>query len=134
MDENLERLASELRRERCPKRVLDEVSRRIAKEARPQPRLKIAAVVAGAAVLCAILLWMRPVGPDTHGQPRAGAPPSADSARAAQEAKLALGCIGTVLRDAGARSEEAILKGAVPPLRNSLQTVKNKLENQYKTL
>jgi hypothetical protein len=52
-----------------------------------------------------------------------------DSARAAQQAETALGCLGAALRDAGARSEEVILKAAVPPLRNSLQTAKNKIVN-----
>jgi hypothetical protein len=40
-----------------------------------------------------------------------------------------LGCIGAALRDAGARSEEIILRTTVPPLRNSLQTAQNKLMN-----
>jgi hypothetical protein len=52
-----------------------------------------------------------------------------DSARAAQQAGVALGCIGAALRDAGTRSEEIILRTTVPPLRNSLQTAQNKLMN-----
>jgi hypothetical protein len=81
--------------------------------------------VAAAVVLGGLALWRLPADRLTHPKPNAGSPVELDSARAAQQAQVALGCLGAALRDAGARSEEIILKSAVPPLRNSLQTAKN---------
>jgi len=45
----------------------------------------------------------------------------------AREAETALGLIGTVLLDAGAHSETVISDRAVRPLRNALQTAKNRI-------
>jgi hypothetical protein len=129
MDENLKRLVEELRHETCPQRVLDEVARRLPRKPPSRLGFKVAVAVVAAIVLSAFALWYLPEGRNTDGKPNAGSPVAMDSARAAQQAKMALGCLGAVLRDAGARSEEVILKKAVPPLRNSLQTAKNKIVN-----
>jgi hypothetical protein len=129
MDENLKRLVEELRIETCPQRVLDQVARRLARNARPRLRFEVAVTVVAAVVFSAFALWRWPAGRHSHGKPDAGSPVTMDSARAAQQAETALGCLGAALRDAGARSEEVILKAAVPPLRNSLQTAKNKIVN-----
>jgi hypothetical protein len=126
MDENLKRLARELRNETCPQRVLDEVARRIPRRAPSPLRLKIAvAAIAAAVALAALSRW--PADRNTRPQLNSGTPVAVDSAQAARQAKLALECIGAVLRDAGARSEKVILQEAVPPLRNSLQTAENKI-------
>jgi hypothetical protein len=45
----------------------------------------------------------------------------------AREAESALGFIGTVLLDAGAHSETVISDRAITPLRNGLETAKNKI-------
>jgi hypothetical protein len=45
----------------------------------------------------------------------------------ARQAETALGLIGTMLLDAGAHSESAISNRAIPPLRNGLETAKNKI-------
>jgi hypothetical protein len=127
MDENLKRLVEELRNETCPQRVLDEVARRLPRNAPSRLRIGFAVAVVAAVVLSWLALWRLPADRITRGKPNAGSPVAMNSARAAQQAKVALGCIGAALRDAGARSEEVILKTAVPRLRNSLQTAKNKI-------
>jgi hypothetical protein len=129
MDENLKRLVEELRHETCPQRVLDEVARRLPRHARSRLRIEFAVAVVAALVLSGLGLWRLPADRITHAKPNAGSPVARDSARAAQQAEVALGCLGAALRNAGARSEEVILKTAVPPLRNSLQTAKNKITN-----
>ena len=129
MDENLKRLVEELRRETCPQRVLDEVARRLPRPAPSRLRIEFAVAVAAAVVLSALALWRWPADRITRQQPNAGSPVAMDSARAARQAGVAFECLGAALRDAGARSEGIILKSAVPPLRNSLQTAQNKLMN-----
>ena len=129
MDENLKRLVEELRKETCPQRVLDEVARRLPQNAPSWFRSAFAVAVVAAILLSGLALWRLPADSITHQKPNAGAPVAMDSTRAAQQAGVALGCIGAALRDAGTRSEEIILRTAVPPLRNSLQTAQNKLMN-----
>ena len=124
MDEKLQRLVRELRRETCPPRVLDEVARRIAAETRPPARFRYAlAGAAGLVLLACLAIWRWPAGgADGHfaGRPQ-------EARRVADQAEGALACIGEVLREASAHSERILLKGAVPPLRNSLETAKNKI-------
>jgi hypothetical protein len=129
MDENLKRLVEELRKETCPQRVLDEVARRLPRKARSRLRIGFPVAVVAAVVLSGLVLWRLPADRITHEKPNAGSPVAMHSARAAQQAEVALGCLGAVLRDAGTRSEEVILKTAVPLLRNSLQTAKNKISD-----
>jgi hypothetical protein len=129
MDENLKSLVEELRRETCPQRVLDDVARRLPRNAPSRFRMEFAVAIAAAVVLSGLALWLLPPDRIPHQKPNAGSPVAMDSARPAQQARVALGCLGAALRDAGARSEGVILKTAVPPLRNSLQTAKNKIIN-----
>ena len=130
MDESLQRLARELRRETCPQRVLDEVARRISTPTRPPARSRfryaLAALTAGAALLCGIVILRRPEGGNAQRQTVPVPPTGTDSRQVALQAEGALGYVGSILRDAGARSGHVILKGAVPPLRNSLETAKKK--------
>jgi hypothetical protein len=51
-------------------------------------------------------------------------------AQVARQAEGALGLMGSILIKASAQSEKAILKGTVPPLRNGLETAKNKIINR----
>jgi len=45
----------------------------------------------------------------------------------ARQTETALGLIGTLLLDAGAHSETVICDRGIPPLRNGLETAKNKV-------
>ena len=129
MQENLKRLASELRKETCPQQVIDETWRRIAAETpqRSWLRYAIPLALAGAVLLCGLLAWSRLAGGNS-GRQRELAQQQADSrVQTARQAETALGIIGTVLLDAGAHSETVISDRAIPPLRNGLETAKNKI-------
>ena len=131
MHEDLQQLACELRKETCPQRVLDEVARRISEQAPPPGRLHygIAAALAASIVLCGIALLRWPVG---KGSPRASEmaqKEAIDRALVARQAEGTLAYIGQVMVHAGAHSEKVILNDAVPQLRNSLETAKNKIMN-----
>ena len=128
MQEDLPGLARELRKETCPRRVIDEAWRRIAAET-PQPRrlrYAIPLALAGAVLLCGLLVRSRLAGGNAGRQPEL-AGQAHGRMQAARQAETALGIIGTVLLDAGAHSETVISDRAIPPLRNGLETAKNKI-------
>jgi len=134
MDENLQRLARELRKEVCPQRVHDEVARRLTAQA-PAPSLfRYAMPLAAASIvlLCAFAGWRWAARENTHRQPELPAQPALDRVKVATQVEAALGLIGTVLLDAGDHSQRAIFKEAVPPLRNSLETIKDKTSHLIK--
>jgi len=131
MDQDLQRLTDELRNEKCPQRVIDEVRRRIARRPRPHSLgvFKIASVTAVLALVCSLAVWHRPArGPTAHALKQA-ARTKPQSAQVARETEDALGYIGVILLDAGTHTRDILLNQAVPPLRNSLTTAKNKLLN-----
>lgn len=131
MHQDLQRLTRELRSETCPQRVLDEVYCRIAAERSARGRFwyLFAGATGCVCLLVGLLFWpqqpaevgVQAAYQDSHGH--------VDTARVTADVQGALGCIGTILRDAGVRSEAIILKGTVSPVRNSLETAKNKLIN-----
>jgi len=132
MHEDLQELARELRKETCPQRVLDEVARRISAQAPPPSpfRYRIAAALAASIMLCGIALWRWSVG---GGSPRASEvaqKETIDRVQVARQAEGTLAYIGQVMVHAGAHSERVILNDAVPQLRNSLETAKNKIINR----
>jgi hypothetical protein len=130
MPEDLSRLARELRKENCPRRVIDEAVRRIAAETPPPGRrYPIAATLAlaGAMLLCGLLVRWRLTSDSAGKQPQWVEQQAQRRLQVAREAETALGLIGTVLLDAGAHSETVISDRAIPPLRNGLQTAKNKI-------
>lgn len=132
MDEDLQQLARELRKETCPQRVLDEVARRISTQT-PAPgrfRHAIAAGLAAAIVLCGFVLWRWPGG---GGSPRASQLAQKEAisrVQVARQAEGTLAYIGQVMAHASAHSQRVILNDAVPPLRNSFETAKNKIMNR----
>jgi len=132
MDKDLQQLARELRKETCPQRVLDEVARRISTQTPAPGRFRYAITMALAAsiVLCGIALWRWPGG---VGSPRASEvaqKEAIDRAQVARQAEGTLAYIGQVLAHASAHSQRVILNDAVPPLRNSFETAKNKIMNR----
>ena len=128
MQEDLPGLARELRKETCPPRVIEEAWRRIAAET-PQPgrlRYAIAATLIAVALLGGLFVRWRLAGGNA-GRKLQLAEQAHSQMQAARQAETALGIIGTVLLDAGAHSESVIYYRAVPPLRNGLETAKNKI-------
>ena len=129
MQEDLPGLTRELRKETCPRRVIDGAWRRIAAETPPPRRLRYAipAALAGAVLLCGLLVRWRPGDGNAGRQPQLAEQQAHGGMQAARQAQTALGLIGTVLLDAGAHSETVICDRAIPPLRNGLETAKNKI-------
>lgn len=131
MQEDLPGLAHELRQETCPRRVIDEAVRRIAAETPPPSRLRyaipITLTLAGAALLGGLFFRSRLTGDNAGQQPQWAEQQAQRRRQVARQAETALGLIGTVLLDAGAHSETVISDRAIPPLRNGLQTAKNKI-------
>jgi hypothetical protein len=143
MDENLQQLTRDLRKETCPQRVLDEVARRISAQP-PAPnrfRYAIAGALTALIVLGGIALWRWPID---KGSPPAPQLVQTDAllrqkhyggqainrALVARQAEGTLAYIGQVMVHAGAHSEKVILNETVPQLRNSFETAKNKIMNR----
>jgi hypothetical protein len=131
MDEDLQQLARELRKETCPERVLDEVARRISAQ-RPPPnrfRYRIAAGLAASVALCSIALWRWPSREGSAPAPEVASKEVVDRVQVARQAEGTLEYIGQVMVHASAHSEKVILNDAVPQLRDSFETAKDKLMN-----
>jgi hypothetical protein len=164
MHEDLQRLTSELRQERCPQRVLDEVARRIAAQSTEVPAQKetkktkdisvqpghsslpllpsvkgillsyprfltTAFVTAALLLVCSLAIWHRLSAREAQRHPDPSVVASLNRAQVVRETEGALGYIGCVLLDAGAHTEKIVLNQAVPRLRNSLTTTREKLLN-----
>ena len=129
MPRNISRLAEELKKETCPRRVLDEVRHRIASQKSPPGRLRLAIPFAVAALVLAVGLsvWRWQAGENARQQARLAEQEHLDHARITREAQDALGLLGRVMADAGADSGRIISDRAVPPLRNCLELAKNKI-------
>jgi hypothetical protein len=129
MDQNLQRLVSELRKETCPQAVLDRVARRLSTTAHAPNRFRygLAGVVLGLVLLCGVAVWQWQARDEAHEQTKLANGRSLESTRIAKETEWALGYIGSVLRDASSHSGRIVLKEAGPPLRDSLQKAKDKI-------
>src|SRR5262249_39674525 len=105
--------------------------RRIAAETPPPSRLTYGIpatlALAGLVLLCGLLVRSRLTGDNAGQQRQWGEQQAQRRMQVARQAETALGLIGTVLLDAGAHSETVISDRAIPPLRNGLQTAKNKI-------
>jgi len=130
MDQDLQRLIRDLRAEKCPQRVLDEVAKRIREQQRPTRRIgyRIAAITAALALLCGLALWPRPTVREARRHPEQVGT-SLERAQVAAETRGALGYIGGVLIAASAHTEQIVLNQALPPLRNSFSNARIKLLN-----
>jgi hypothetical protein len=129
MQPDLQRIVRELKNEKCPQRVRDQVRGRIS--ARESVRLRYAIPLALAAffVICGLLVWQSQVRENIRQQAQL-AQLTTERASVARQAQDAMELVGSVLIDAGAHSEKIISDRTVPQLRNSLETAKNKL-NPY---
>jgi anti-sigma factor RsiW len=131
MQTKLTQLIRELKNEKCPQRVRDQVRGRIAaRETSPRRlRLAIPMAFAGLMLACGLLVWQRLAREHVRQQAQL-AQLTAERARVAHQAENALGLVGSVLLSAGNDSGKIISDRAVPPLRDSFETAKNKL-NRY---
>jgi hypothetical protein len=131
MDEDLQQLARELRKETCPQRVVDEVARRILEQTPPPNRFRyrIAAALAASVVVCGIALLRWPAGEGAWRGPEVTPKDAINRAQVARQVEGTFAYIGQVMVDASARSERVILNDAVPQLRNSFETAKDKIMN-----
>ena len=129
MRPDLTRLTRELRGETCPQGVLDKVARQISvdKSSRHWSRQAVFAVCAGLILLGCLSAWRWHAIRVTRERTRLAEFNTRERARVANQAEDALGLIGSVLLDAGARSQKIISDRTVPPLRDSLETAKNKI-------
>jgi len=129
MQEDLPGLTRKLREETCPRRVIEGAWRRIAAKTPPPRRLRYAipAALAAAVLLCGLLVRWRPAEGNVGKQPELAEQQAYGRMQAARQAETALGLIGTVVLNAGAHSETVICDRAIPPLRNGLETAKNKI-------
>jgi hypothetical protein len=122
MDPQLQRLIGELREETCPSAVLERVHDRISREGKAGRtwRYQLGWSMAMVAAVFAIGFWQ------WHARQEAQR-----SARTLviQQTYGALALIGQTLLEAAAHTENALLEEAVPPLRNGLETAKNKVTN-----
>jgi len=115
----LPKLIRQLQSEKCPPRVLEQVAQRIAREKTPARSLlpAFACAAAIACLLTTVIVWQW----RAHRE--------AQRALVRQQTQEAFGYIGQALIRAAAHTENALSKEAVPPLRNSFQTVKDKVTN-----
>lgn len=129
MQGNLPKLTRELRKETCPRRVRDEVQRKISAQesARGWSRYAVPVAAAGLVLAGCIWLWRWPADANVRREASSAERASRDQVQIAHQAADALEFVGSLMANAGARSEKAISDHAVPPLRNSLQAVKNKI-------
>ncbi len=128
MDDQLQRLVRELRSESCPPQVMDRVAQRIAREKGLRLRHAWRWAVALMILLVALGAWQKQAG--RNAQRKAAVlevKARADRARVAEQTAGALGYIGQALLEVAAQSQDSILKEAVPPLREGLETTKNKM-------
>ena len=126
-EQSTERLIRDLKNEACPQRVRDKVRGQIAARELSHGRLRYAFPMAIAilVVACSLSVWRWNAVETAREQARL-----AERIQIASQAQDALGLVGSVLLDASAHSQQIISDRTVPPLRNSLETTKNKI-NQY---
>lgn len=129
MQEDLSKITSELRKETCPRRVLNKVRGQISAQEASRGRLRyaIALATACAVVVCCFTIWLWHTGTNSPQQAQLIEHTKPDRAQVANQAETALAFVGSELLDAGAHSEKIISDRAVPPLRNSIEITKNKL-------
>jgi hypothetical protein len=130
MDKELQKLIRQLQGEKCPPAVLDRVAQHISRQRTPARPLRsvLAWAVSIACLVGVVALWQW----QAHRQAQlrtaelAAAQTRANRALVVQQTQEAVGYIGQALVRAAAHTENALLKDAVPPLRNGFEIVKNK--------
>jgi hypothetical protein len=131
MQTKLTQLIRELKNEKCPQRVRDQVRGRIAaRESSPRGlRLAIPMAFAVVVVAAGLFVWQQQAREHAREQARL-AQLTLERTRVARQAEDALGLVGSMLLSAGNDSGQIISDRTVPPLRNSFEAAKNKI-NRY---
>lgn len=135
MDESMKTIIREMREERCPKHVLNEVRRSIAMTEGPAPqslRLRLAIGTVAAVALAWALFWVFTPGPSKELATTAPKPRPSNPERTAHEAYASLASIGMALQEASTRSGTIILKQTLPLLRQGLETTKHAIKDEAK--
>jgi hypothetical protein len=124
MDEDLQRLTDTLRHQICPPDVIERVMQGIGRDQaqRRGCQWRYAWAMAGLALIVTLSTWQVQVRREHRAR--------ADRVRVIQQTEGALAYVGHTLLQAAARAEDTLSKQAMPPLRNSLETTKNKLMNR----
>jgi len=128
MQTKLTQIIRELKNEKCPQRVRDQVRGRILARESTTPRLRLAIPLAFAGVIlaCGFFVWQQS---SEHARQQAQLA-QLERTRVASQAEDALGLVGSMLLSAGNDSRQIISDRTVPPLRISFETAKNKI-NHY---
>lgn len=132
MDENLQRLARQLRMEKCPSAVLENVKSRIAqrrKAGRPLGSRPVVFAFCMTVLMAGLIVWRWP-NRDIQENAPAIVSSQPDRARVVHEAGVALGYIGAVLLEAGQHTESVLLNEAVPPLRTGFEKARKSIESR----
>lgn len=131
MQQDLSQITRELRKETCPRRVLNKVRGQISAMEGSRGRLPYATALAlaGVVVVCCFAIWLSQGNKNSSPQATLVAHPQLDRAQVANQAEDALALVGSELLEASAHSEKIISDSAVPPLRNSIEIAKNKIIN-----
>jgi hypothetical protein len=129
MPQDLSPLTRALRKETCPKRVLDEVGQRISTHHPSPGRWRFALPLAAFGLVLAgcLSVWQWQARENARQQAKVVEQATLNRARTANQAQEGLVLMGNILLNAGVRSGEVLLHRAIPPLRNSLQVAKNKI-------
>ena len=126
MQPDLQRIVRELKKEKCPQRVRDQVRGRVSARESMRLRHAIPLAFAGFILTCCLVVWQWQARENARRQAQL-AQLTMERTRVARQAQDAMGLVGSVLLDAGEHSEEIISERTVPQLRNSFETAKNKL-------
>jgi hypothetical protein len=85
--------------------------------------------LAASVALCSIVLLRWPIGPGSQRASEVPPTQHIDQAQVARQVEGTFAYIGQVMVDASAHSQRVILNDAVPQLRNSFETAKDKIMN-----
>jgi len=134
MQRDLSQLTRELQKETCPRRVLDEVQRRVSADGHSPgwTRGLISAVATVLVLACCILIWRWPAGGNMQQSADSRARTLQNRVQIANQAAVAMELIGSIAAKAGAQSGKDISDHTLPPLLNSLQAAENKINRHIK--
>src|SRR5262249_49085618 len=90
-------------------------------------RYAVSTATATLLILCGLVVWRWPQSRNTEPRPPLAQPARVERARVIAQAEGALGYVGNALLRAGARSEIALNKQAVPQLRNRFESATDKI-------